>query len=74
MNEKKLTLQKEIENTLNRHSAENGSNTPDFILARYLMDCLKAFDNAALARSNWYGNRDKSIEDAHRFDVRDEKS
>lgn len=55
---------------LNKHSKENGSNTPDFILGRYLSDCLSIFDNTALARSNWYGNRDRTIEDHHRFDVR----
>lgn len=40
---------------LNRHSAENGSNTPDFILGQYLVDCLKAFDKATNAREKWYG-------------------
>lgn len=66
-----MTLYEEIQCALNRASAEKGSGTPDFILARYLLDCLKAFDNAALARSNWYGNRDRTIEEHHRFDVRD---
>ena len=29
---------------LNRYSMENGSNTPDFMLADYLIDCLRALD------------------------------
>jgi len=39
-----------IANVLNRFSAENGSNTPDFILAQYLVDCLWAFDRAVQKR------------------------
>lgn len=48
-------LRKEIETSINRASAENGSNTPDFILAEYLVDCLAAFDKASRAREKWYG-------------------
>lgn len=36
----------ELAALLNRHSMENGSNTPDFILAGFLRDCLRAFDEA----------------------------
>lgn len=39
---------------LNYFSMENESSTPDFILAKYLSDCLDAFDRATLARSAWY--------------------
>jgi len=48
-------LRKEIETSINRASAENGSNTPDFILAEFLLDCLAAFDKASRAREKWYG-------------------
>ena len=48
-------LRKEIEHVINCDSAENGSNTPDFILAEYLTDCLAAFDKAVNARDVWYG-------------------
>jgi hypothetical protein len=48
-------LRKELASTLNRHSAENGSNTPDFILAHYLMACLDSFDAAVKRRDEWYG-------------------
>lgn len=47
-------LRKEIEEAINRNSAENGSNTPDFILAEYLIQCLAAFDAACNARTKWY--------------------
>ena len=47
-------LRDEIEGAINSCSAENGSNTPDFILARYLVACLKAFDDATQSRDDWY--------------------
>lgn len=40
---------------LNSHSCENGSDTPDFILAEYMTQCLAAFDAASMARDRWYG-------------------
>jgi hypothetical protein len=45
----------ELQSAINRASKENGSNTPDFILAEYLSDCLTAFDKASVAREGWYG-------------------
>lgn len=54
------TMRKEIEEALNRHSAENGSDTPDFILATYLIGCLSAFDAAVVAREKWYGRPKQS--------------
>lgn len=48
-------LAKELSAVLNRHSVENGSNTPDFILAQYLLGCLAAFETAVNAREKWYG-------------------
>lgn len=48
-------LRHEIEQAVNRVSAERGSNTPDFILASYLVSCLAAFDRAVMERERWYG-------------------
>ena len=50
----KRILRKDIENSINKYSAENESNTPDWILAEYLMDCLVAFDKATNKREDWY--------------------
>jgi hypothetical protein len=50
-----MSLREEIADVINRNSAENGSNTPDFILARYLVDCLRAFDMAVSDRDKWMG-------------------
>ena len=40
---------------LHRYSAENGSNTPDFILAAYLLKCLQAWHATVVHRETWYG-------------------
>lgn len=48
-------LEEDIAAILNRYSAENASNTPDFILATYLLDCLAAFNRAVNKREKWYG-------------------
>ena len=47
-------FEKDLEHLINKHSLENGSNTPDFIIARYLRKCLEAYDEAATAKNNWY--------------------
>jgi len=47
-------FRKQLEVLINQNSLENGSNTPDFILAEYLENCLKAFDYAILQRTSWY--------------------
>ena len=44
----------ELETLINRHSKENGSDTPDFILADYMADCLDAYDKAVTRRTEWY--------------------
>lgn len=40
---------------INKHSMENESNTPDYILARYLMKCLENFNTTVDVRNKWYG-------------------
>ena len=45
----------ELKNLINKYSMENGSDTPDFILADYLQDCLIAFDKAVMARRKSQG-------------------
>lgn len=51
-------LRTRLEALLNAASAENGSNTPDHILAEYLLDCLGAYERAVVSRGNWYGHHD----------------
>jgi len=53
-------FRKELTHLINRKSKENGSNTPDYILARFMNDCLIAFDHAVNLRTEWYvaGNKE----------------
>ncbi len=46
-----------IERRLRRalNGAENGSNTPDLILARFMAEVLPVLDSAIRARDAWYG-------------------
>ena len=39
-------LRKELQQLLNKEGIDNLLNTPDYILAQYLMDCLVAFQRA----------------------------
>lgn len=55
MPEPQPDLRMELGRLLNRFSMENGSNTPDFILAGYLLNCLQAYDAAVAARDLWRG-------------------
>ena len=51
---KRKSFRAGLESLINCHSRENGSDTPDFILAEYLIDCLNAFDKATHRRVKWY--------------------
>ncbi len=53
--EPRPTLEQALKSLLNRYSVENGSNTPDFILAAYMLASLKAFETASVDRERWYG-------------------
>ncbi|MFA5766440.1 MAG: hypothetical protein WC919_00765 [Candidatus Paceibacterota bacterium] len=51
------TFQEELSQLINRYSLENGSNTPDFLLALYLQQCLSTFNDVMRKREDWYGRR-----------------
>lgn len=51
-----MNFEEELERLINKYSQENGSDTPDFILAEYLNNCLKVFDKAVNRRAQWYGH------------------
>jgi len=55
-------FEKELAELINIHSLENDSDTPDFILAKYLQTCLDNFNAAVKQREEWYG-RHKKITD-----------
>ncbi len=49
-----MTLEQRIKEAINETCAEQGSDTPDFILAAYLMDCLAAFERAVRCQKEWH--------------------
>lgn len=52
---KRAEFVERIRTAINCLSMENGSNTPDFLLAEYLCGCLETFDRAVVMRDKWYG-------------------
>lgn len=57
-------FERELKNLINRHSRENESNTPGFVLAAYLVECLRVFNEAIQAREKWYGRDPISVNPA----------
>lgn len=55
-----MTFEEELKALINRHSMEGYSNTPDFILANYLWNCMEAYGAAVRWRDQWYGARTPS--------------
>lgn len=53
-------LETELTALLNKHSIENGSDTPDFILAQYLLRCIDNLNRTISRREDWYGRKMKN--------------
>lgn len=62
MSEQMTDFERQLRSLINKNSMENGSNTPDLILARFLTTCLEAFDAAVVQRENWYGEAESKQE------------
>ncbi len=50
-------LRKDLSALLNKYSQENRSDTPDFMLADFMLGCLNVYENTIVARENWYGRK-----------------
>ena len=48
-------LVKEIANILNCHSRENTSNTPDYVLAEFMVSALESFESSVCVREVFHG-------------------
>ena len=46
---------REIAEVINANSLEQDSNTPDFILAEYMIHCLEVYNSMTVIRAKWYG-------------------
>ena len=55
---KNIDFRKELCVAINKHNRENGSNTPDHILADYLFACLCAYEEAVNRRTWWSDSDD----------------
>jgi hypothetical protein len=51
-----MTFEAELARLINAHSKERESETPDFVLARYLDHCLDAFTTAVSRRDRFHQN------------------
>lgn len=45
---------KELEALINKHCVENESDTPDFILAKYIGRCLDTWNETVVERDKWW--------------------
>lgn len=50
---------------INKHSAENGSDTPDFILAEYLYNCLQHYNTCVEEVNKWRNPQKEWQQDEH---------
>jgi len=48
---------RELAQLINKFSFENGSDTPDFILAAHLYNTLQTFNHTVSRREDWYGRK-----------------
>ncbi len=51
-----MNFQEELGALINKHSLENESNTPDYVLATYLIKSLEAFNACIMLRDGWHGH------------------
>ena len=55
MKMKETELEKRLTALINDECRENDSNTPDFLLSEFMMNCLDAFELANNKREVWFG-------------------
>ena len=53
----KKEFKKELESLINTYCMDTDSDTPDYILAEYMVSCLKAFNKATRERDAHLGIR-----------------
>lgn len=58
---KKETLIREFAEVINRNSAENERDTPDFLLAQYLVGCLENLNEAIVLRKALFQRKGRSF-------------
>lgn len=61
-----MDFRKELAELINKHSQENNSNTPDFVLANFLIGSLAAFDIAVNQREYFFGREPVDLSDTQK--------
>ncbi len=59
----KVTFTCALRDLINSHSIENYTGTPDYALARYLMDCLESYERVLRAQQACARSATKEPED-----------
>ena len=59
-------MEKQLAGLVNETSRESDSDTPDFVLAEFMMASLDAFEVAVNKREAWYGRPHDAASDAMR--------
>lgn len=62
--QEELNFRRELAALINRHSRENASGTPDYILANYLARCLDNFDQTVIEREGFFNRPVKTLPEA----------
>ena len=53
------TFRESLTQLINQYSKENSSNTPDYLLANFLIGCMDTFDLTVSRRDEWFGRENK---------------
>lgn len=53
---KREAFARELKQLINKYSLEDGSDTPDFILAEHLIRSLELFHLSTNVRKSWYSD------------------
>lgn len=54
------SFKKELAFLVNKYSLENQTDTPDYVIADYLVRCLRNWNTTYQEREKWYYNLDNS--------------
>lgn len=49
------SFEEDLTELINMYALEVGSNTPDYVIAKYLVGCLKVFNEGVNSRDSWNG-------------------
>ena len=55
------SIHEEFRAAINKHSRERFSGTPDFIIADYLINCLRSYENATQKSRAWNSRKVVSV-------------